>query len=104
MPLFLSITALQKPLNLLQILTYLEKVLINLIKNAFQALEKSTGGKVHVSAYRRMRKQVCVILVKDNGSGIPTNILDDIFIPFYTTKNNGSGIGLSLSRQIIEIT
>ena len=91
-----------KTLELTADFNLLEKVLINLIKNAFQALEKSTGGKVHVSAYKNVENRV-VILVKDNGSGIPTNILDDIFIPFYTTKNNGSGIGLSLSRQIMRL-
>jgi two-component system nitrogen regulation sensor histidine kinase NtrY len=80
----------------------LEKVLINLIKNAFQALEKSKDGKVHVSAFKNIENKV-IITVKDNGSGIPPNIMDDIFIPFYTTKNNGSGIGLSLSRQIMRL-
>ena len=80
----------------------LEKVLINLIKNAFQALEKSKDGKVHVSALKNIENKV-IITVKDNGSGISSNIMDDIFIPFYTTKNNGSGIGLSLSRQIMRL-
>ncbi len=80
----------------------LEKVLINLIKNAFQALEKSKDGKVQVSAFKNVENRV-IIEVKDNGSGIPVNIIDDIFIPFYTTKNNGSGIGLSLSRQIMRL-
>ncbi len=80
----------------------LEKVMINLIKNAFQALGKSSDGKVHVSAYKNIENRV-VIIVKDNGDGIPSDILDDIFIPFYTTKNNGSGIGLSLSRQIMRL-
>ncbi len=80
----------------------LEKVLINLIKNAFQALEKSKAGKVHVGAYKNIENRV-IITVKDNGGGIPADIIDDIFIPFYTTKNNGSGIGLSLSRQIMRL-
>ena len=80
----------------------LEKVLINLIKNAFQALEKSRDGKVYVSAFKNMGNNV-TITVKDNGSGIPPNIMEDIFIPFYTTKNMGSGIGLSLSRQIMRL-
>ena len=80
----------------------LEKVLINLIKNAFQSLENSRDGKVHVSAFKSIENRV-VILVKDNGAGIPSDIMDDIFIPFYTTKNSGSGIGLSLSRQIMRL-
>jgi signal transduction histidine kinase len=80
----------------------LEKVLINLIKNAFQALGDSRDGKVHVSAFKNIENRV-IISVKDNGCGIRSTIVDDIFIPFYTTKNNGSGIGLSLSRQIMRL-
>jgi len=55
-----------------------------------------------VSAYKNIENRVTII-VKDNGDGIPSDIMDDIFIPFYTTKNNGSGIGLSLSRQIMRL-
>ena len=76
--------------------------LINLIKNAFQALENSKDGKVRVSAYKNVENRV-EIITKDNGTGIPSDIIDDIFIPFYTTKNDGSGIGLSLSRQIMRL-
>lgn len=83
-------------------ISLLEKVLINLIKNAFQALENSKDGKVRVSAYKNVENRV-EIITKDNGDGIPPNIIDDIFIPFYTTKNSGSGIGLSLSRQIMRL-
>lgn len=80
----------------------LEKVLINLIKNSFQALEGLEDGKVRVSAYKNVENRV-EIITKDNGAGIPANIIDDIFIPFYTTKSTGSGIGLSLSRQIMRL-
>lgn len=80
----------------------LEKVLINLIKNAFQAMEKTIDGKVHVSAFKNIENRI-VILVKDNGGGISSSVIDSIFIPFYTTKNSGSGIGLSLSRQIMRM-
>jgi len=80
----------------------LEMVLINLIKNAFQAIGKSKDGKVYVSAFKNIENRV-TINVKDNGAGIPPDIMDDIFIPFYTTKNEGSGIGLSLSRQIMRL-
>jgi len=83
-------------------ISLLEKVLINLIKNAFQALENSKDGKVRVSAYKNVENKV-EIITKDNGAGIPSDIIDDIFIPFYTTKNSGSGIGLSLSRQIMRL-
>ena len=91
-----------KTLELTADFSLLEKVLINLIKNAFQVLEESKEGKVHVSAFKNIENRV-VILVKDNGAGIPSDIMEDIFIPFYTTKNDGSGIGLSLSRQIMRL-
>ena len=80
----------------------LEKVLINLMKNSFQALEKSCDGIVELTAFRNIENRV-IIKVKDNGVGIPSDVMDDIFIPFYTTKENGSGIGLSLSRQIMRL-
>jgi len=80
----------------------LEKVLINLIKNAFQAIGNSKDGQVQVSAFKNVENRVTII-VEDNGAGIPMDIMDDIFIPFYTTKNSGSGIGLSLSRQIMRL-
>lgn len=80
----------------------LEKVLINLIKNAFQAFEKASNGKVTITAFNNIENRV-IINITDNGIGIPSNIIDDIFIPFYTTKEKGSGIGLSLSRQIMRL-
>jgi len=80
----------------------LEKVLINLIKNSFQALEKFSDGRIIVRAYKNIESRVS-ITITDNGVGIPSNIIEDIFIPFYTTKNSGSGIGLSLSRQIMRL-
>lgn len=80
----------------------LEKVLINLIKNAFQALENTVSGKVVITALNNIENRI-IINISDNGVGIPQDIIDDIFIPFYTTKDNGSGIGLSLSRQIMRL-
>jgi len=80
----------------------IEKVLINIIRNAFQALENSSEGKVVVKAYNNINDRI-VIEIFDNGHGIPSKSIDHIFIPFYTTKENGSGIGLSLSRQIMRL-
>ena len=68
----------------------------------FKHLKNSNDGKVYVSAYKNVKNRV-EIITKDNGAGIPSNIIDDIFIPFYTTRNSGSGIGLSLSRQIMRL-
>lgn len=76
------------------------QVVINLIKNAIQALEGQPGGIIRLYAREARQTQIDVT---DNGQGIPPEILKDIFVPFFTTKTSGSGIGLSLSRQIIHL-
>ena len=78
----------------------IEQVLINLIKNAIQAFEDQTNKLVEVRGYYDEKGRP-VISVKDNGNGIDEEALEKIFIPFFTTKKSGSGIGLSLSRQIM---
>jgi two-component system, NtrC family, nitrogen regulation sensor histidine kinase NtrY len=78
----------------------IEQVLINLIKNAIQAFEE-TGEKTIVLRGFMNEKAGPVISVKDNGPGIDPEALEKIFIPFFSTKKTGSGIGLSLSRQIM---
>ncbi len=78
----------------------IEMVLINLLKNAFEALHDKDNAKVEVTAGYDSHNHI-VIQVEDNGPGIISEALDKIFIPFYTTKKGGSGIGLSWSRQII---
>lgn len=78
----------------------IEQVLINLVKNAMQAFDEQTNKIVEVRA-TLSEKSRPVITVKDNGSGIDSEALEKIFIPFFTTKKSGSGIGLSLSRQIM---
>ena len=94
----------QKIPNLfLEIDTYLiEQVLINLIKNAIEACEDQLDAQVKVSA-GRTNKGAMQIKVLDNGKGIPQDILDNIFVPFFSTKKTGSGIGLSLSKQIMTL-
>ena len=77
----------------------IEQVLINLILNARDACEDQPDSKVSVFA-EKLRDTV-VIKVMDNGKGIPAEILDTIFVPFFSTKKTGSGIGLSLSKQIM---
>lgn len=77
----------------------IEQVLINLIINARDACEGLDDAKILVSA-ERFRDGV-QIKIADNGKGIPTEILDTIFVPFFSTKKTGSGIGLSLSKQIM---
>lgn len=75
-------------------------VLINLIKNAIESLENNENGIVKVSAGIDKENHT-IICVSDDGPGITPENLDKIFIPFFTTRPNGSGIGLSLSRQIM---
>jgi two-component system nitrogen regulation sensor histidine kinase NtrY len=77
-----------------------EQILINLIKNAVEALSNKNKGIIHMKAF--YGEDGVLIQVEDNGTGISDEILEDIFVPFYTTKKNGSGIGLSLSKQIMQ--
>ncbi|MEZ4699789.1 MAG: HAMP domain-containing sensor histidine kinase [Rhodothermales bacterium] len=78
----------------------IEQVVINLIKNAMEALQDTPDACIQLSARMTPRGNT-IIQVSDNGPGIPPEALERIFIPFYTTKKEGSGIGLSLSRQIM---
>lgn len=78
----------------------IEQVLINLILNAVDACKKAYEPEIKVSASQNPNRDI-VIKVFDNGSGIPEDILDSIFIPFFTSKRTGSGIGLSLCKQIM---
>jgi signal transduction histidine kinase len=77
-----------------------EQILINLIKNSIEALSNKKNGTINLKAF--YAGDGTVIQVEDNGIGISGDIIEDIFVPFYTTKENGSGIGLSLSKQIMQ--
>jgi len=80
----------------------IEQVLLNLIRNSIQALEgNSTGKSISITAGRDISG--VQISVKDNGCGIDTENMDNIFIPFYTTRDKGSGIGLSFAKQIMRL-
>lgn len=78
----------------------IQQVLINLIKNAVQALEERENKIIELMAHQD-EKNNTLFIVKDNGPGIDEEAQSKIFIPFFTTKKSGSGIGLSLSRQIM---
>lgn len=78
----------------------IQQVLINLIKNAVQALTERENKIIELLAYQD-EKNNTIVIVKDNGPGIEEEAQSKIFIPFFTTKKSGSGIGLSLSRQIM---
>jgi len=79
----------------------LEQVLINLVKNSIEAIN-CTDGKIRIAAFQDITNNL-IIQVTDNGCGIEVSAIDSIFVPSYTTKENGSGIGLSISRQIIQL-
>ena len=76
------------------------QVIINLVRNSYEALQGQANGMIQINTYKSTNNQT-VMEVIDNGPGIPTELLDQIFVPFFTTRESGSGIGLSLSRQII---
>jgi len=78
----------------------IEQVLINLILNAVEACKNVENPLIKISAKKNI-EGIAIIKVSDNGLGIPNEILDKIFIPFFSTKKNGSGIGLSLCQQIM---
>jgi two-component system, NtrC family, nitrogen regulation sensor histidine kinase NtrY len=80
----------------------IEQVLINLIKNSVYALNGIPDGKIQLLGYLNKRGRVTLQVI-DNGPGILKDVLDKIFIPFFTTKPSGSGIGLSLSKQILRL-
>lgn len=78
----------------------IEQVLINLLKNAIQSFDDQLEKRIELRAYLNEKSRT-IVSITDNGSGIDPEALEKIFIPFFTTKKNGSGIGLSLSRQIM---
>lgn len=80
----------------------ISQVLINLIKNAIEANENNLTGKILITAGTDMDHHP-EIRVIDNGPGISEENLDEIFVPFFTTRENGSGIGLSVSKQIMRV-
>lgn len=80
----------------------ISQILVNLGKNALQSLQEQENGQIQIMAGTNdMGKKY--IQITDNGPGIPPDLIDEIFIPFFTTKNTGTGIGLSLSKQIMHL-
>ena len=80
----------------------MEQVLINLLKNAVEAMNNTVDPTIQISVLKNI-DSILEIQISDNGPGISPKLLDKIFIPFFTTKSEGRGIGLSLSRQIIQM-
>jgi two-component system nitrogen regulation sensor histidine kinase NtrY len=80
----------------------LEQAVINLLKNAVESLSATANPVISLQAVTQLNGRTQII-VSDNGCGIPVIHFDKIFVPFYTTKEKGTGIGLSLSRQIVQL-
>ena len=81
----------------------ISQVVINLLKNAIQAIGDQPDGQIDILVYCNETEEV-LIEIKNNGPVIPPEIAEHIFIPFFTTKEGGSGIGLSISRQIMRLS
>ncbi len=77
----------------------LDQVLVNLVKNAVDAMQGAKSRKLRLSGNMDFGR--VLLRIRDNGPGIPEETMDQIFVPFFTTKKDGSGIGLGLSRQIM---
>jgi signal transduction histidine kinase len=82
-------------------LKLIEQVLINLITNSIYAVENRVHP--HINVNYRLENTKLYIDVIDNGKGIDAGDLEKIFVPFYTTRKNGSGIGLTISRNIMKM-
>lgn len=96
-----SVSCIQPEIQIYADEKMLSQVFINLLKNAIQALSEQANKKIHIEIYSK--GAAVFIKITDNGPGIPSNLIKDIFIPFFTTKTHGTGIGLSLSQQIIRM-
>lgn len=79
----------------------IEQALINIIRNSIEAIHGIENGTICLRFSEIDKSQI--LTISDNGRGIPSDLLENIFTPFFTTKKNGSGIGLSLSKQIMRL-
>ncbi len=98
----LEVTLIDPHIQINADLSLMEQVLINLLVNAIEAVKDVDNPKICLSA-KSLDNGKTQIEVTDNGSGIEKEAMDQIFVPFFTTKKNGSGIGLSLSKQILTL-
>jgi len=80
----------------------IEQVLINLLKNAIEALNDKPNGAIDFRVIKGDHNKA-KIEISDNGQGISSEAMEKIFVPFYTTKKHGTGIGLSLSQQVLKL-
>lgn len=81
----------------------IEQVLINLLKNALEAVENEEIPYIRLTTHLSSNKRDFIISITDNGKGILPEVMERIFVPFFTTKTSGSGIGLSICKQIVTL-
>lgn len=82
----------------------ISQVVLNLLKNALEAIgNEQTNGLIRFKAYANNEEAV-IMDISNNGPGIPPELMEHIFVPFFTTKERGNGIGLSVSRQIMRLS
>jgi signal transduction histidine kinase len=81
--------------------TLLEQTLINLVKNAVEAIKDQDDKKIRLEAILHDNRPV--LSIADNGPGIASDVMENIFTPFYTSRKGGSGIGLSFARQVMKM-
>ncbi len=99
-----AITIDTKPIDLILFVDkeLFSQVIVNVVKNSVEALDGKENGEVRIDAYlgddQKVRIRIC-----DNGPGIDQELLDRVFVPFFTTKKSGSGIGLGYSRKIVRL-
>lgn len=81
----------------------IEQVLVNLVRNSIEAIKNiHTNGGIVLLKTRLLKDESIKVTVTDNGPGIDTAMIEKLFFPFQTTKTSGMGMGLSISRTIIE--
>lgn len=80
----------------------IEQTLINLIRNSLDAIKEAENPAIRITAYVQPEGKT-IIQVMDNGHGITDETIENIFVPFYSTKDHGTGIGLTLARQFMNI-
>ena len=78
----------------------MEQIIYNLVRNSFEALEGIQNAKINVSL--KISTEYAILEISDNGQGVPAHIIPQLFTPFYTTRDNGTGLGLTLSQRLIE--
>ncbi|MCL2760462.1 MAG: ATP-binding protein [Desulfuromonadales bacterium] len=91
----------KKPIKFYGDCHQIKQVFINLFSNAHEAMENGGTLNITIGQDKVDKRKVLYVKVTDNGKGIPSDVLEKIFIPFYTTKKSGTGLGLTISNQII---